>query len=43
VPGGFKIEQDVDHRAVTLPDLPAVAFDFNPKQEQDFNPKQQQD
>ena len=32
---GLKIEEDVDHCAVTLPDLSAVALDFDPKQQHD--------
>ena len=35
VPCGLKIEEDVDHCAVALPDLSAVALDFNPKQQHD--------
>ena len=33
VPCGLKIEEDVDHCAVTLPDLSAIALDFDPKQQ----------
>ena len=30
-PGRLKIEEDVEHRAVTLPDLAAVTLHFDPE------------